>query len=191
VRAVVAMTLALTLSSTGIAAAVQGNPFGPIDFVVEKLGHLGNYDRPSPVDLLGGRKAPLAGHRDRQQRNQAERDNRPSRSRSADPPGSGVDSQASLRPPIVARLDTEPTRREHAEKPRAHHHGPLVVQRPHDGPVDDPKPHGGETPPNRPEPPAIPSTPIWPKPGTGQRPAPPERPESAPMREAPQVAPVR
>jgi hypothetical protein len=188
-RTVVAMTLALTLSSTGIAAAVQGNPFGPIHFVVDKFGHLGNHDRSSPVDMIGGHKTPPADLRDREERARAEHNDRPSRSRPADQTD-GAESQEPSSAPIVANRSAPLSHNGQNHKPRAHHR-PLVVQRPNGGPVDDPRPQGGETPPNRPEPPAIPSIPSWPRPAANEPSPPPDEPAITPMPEGPETAPVR
>jgi hypothetical protein len=192
-RSVAAMTIALTLSSTGIAAAVQGNPFGPIHYVVDKFGHLGPHDQTSPVDLLGTRSAPVSDARQKDARIRAEHDGRPSRSRSPHPPASGVRSDAQASAPIVAHRvapssgSSSSSGSGQAPAPR-HRQRPLVVRHPgHPRPVVSPKPQGGETPPNRPEQPAVPSNPQWPKPSQVGPPAPPDK----PMASAPGSAPVR
>ena len=162
-RSVAAMTVALTLSSTGIAAAVQGNPFATLHYVVDKFGNLGPHDHTSPVDLLGTRNPPIGDPRQKEARVKAEQDNRPSRSRSPRPDvGTGADG------PIVAhRVPTSSGSSESnagtagEARPPRHRQRPLAVRRPdHDQPVDRPKPGSAETPPIRPE---LTSTPLSPR----------------------------
>jgi hypothetical protein len=190
-RSIAAMTLALTVSSSGIAAAVQGNPFAPIRFVVDKFGHFGHPDRPTSVDMFGGfsgatvnapnkdEKARSAGHRP-SRNDPPERDARtpvPARAQANDT----TDDSAGA--PIVsdrvphsagsgpAQAPREPQQHEN-QKP------PLVVRHPHP-PVRKP-PSGGQTPPNRPEVPGSPvhetPRPDIPKPSPGERPPPPDQP---------------
>ena len=180
-RSVAAMTVALTLSSTGIAAAVQGDPFAPIHYVVDKFDPLGPPDRTSPVDLLGTRSAPLGDPRQQAARSRAE-DGRPSRSRSPHPLASRVHPEAQVSTPIVARRvapssgSSSSSGSDQAPAPQ-HRQRPLLVQRPgHHRPDVSPKPESGETPPNRPEPTGMPINPRWPSPSQGEAPAPPDEP---------------
>jgi hypothetical protein len=190
-RSAAAMTVALTLSSTGIAAAVQGNPFAPIHYVVDKFGHLGHDDRTSPVDLLGTRSGPIGDPR--QDPRVTADDGRPSRSRPPQPSANRGQPDALADTPIVAHRVASSSGSSSSSgsgeaRPPRERQRLLVVRYPgHHRPVDSPKPDGGETPPNRPEAPAVPSNPPWPKPSQGEPPAPPDE----PMASDPESAPVR
>jgi hypothetical protein len=189
-RSVAAMTMALTLSSTGIAAAVQGNPLGPIRFVVDQLGQL-HRDRSTSVDLFGSRSTPLGDRRGHDGQARAERDERPSRGQREERPTDTTRPEPPSSVPIVSHRAHEPARsseaRRHQERRRA-----LPVRRP---PTQSPvaqKPDSDETPPSRPEQPALPSgSATWPKPAPDDRPAPPDRPASSPMPPTPTTTPVR
>ena len=191
-RSIAALTIALTLSSTGLAAAVHGNPFGPIDYMVNKFGHLGHGDRMSPVDLLGTRDPVRGDLHQKQARTRVEAGGRPSRGGPADRPARRAQPDPQATAPIVSHeVRSAPADRSSAaadaQKPRDRHRH-LAVRHPHRHPVvDSPKPGGGETPPERPEPPAGDSVPTWPKPTADDRPAPPDK----PMSSDPQPAPVR
>jgi len=153
-RSVAAMTVALTLSSTGIAAAVQGNPFATLHYVVDRFGNLGPHDHTSPVDLLGTRNSPIGDPRQRDARAEAEHDSRPSRSRSARPAVStGADAPiVAHRVPASSGSSGSSPRASSEARPPRHRQRPLVVRHPdHDQPVDSPKPGSAETPPIRPE----------------------------------------
>jgi hypothetical protein len=190
-RSIAAMTIALTLSSTGFAAAVQGNPFGPINYMVDKFGHLAHHDRTSPVDLLGTRETVRGGLHQKQARDRVEAGGRPSRGVPADRPARRAQPDLQATAPIesheVRSAPADSSAADDVQKPRDRHRH-LVVRHPHRHPVvDNPKPGGGETPPNRPEPPAGQSVPTWPMPTTGEQPAPPDK----PMSSDPEPAPVR
>ena len=161
-RSVVAMTVVLTLSSTGIAAAVRGNPFAPFNYVVDKFGQFAQHDRTPPSIPLGARRLLVAEPMPNDARERAQQDRRPSRTRPdrQSAPDAGPTATA---PIVTHRVPRSSGGADQTQQPRERHRQ-LVVRRPHAGPVDGPKPHGGETPPNRPEPPAIPSVPTWPKP---------------------------
>jgi hypothetical protein len=200
-RSVVAMTIALTLSSSGIAAAVQGNPLAPINYVVDKFGHLGaQHDRSSPVDLLGAPNLPPTEAGRGTSRDRAESAQRPSRGDSGQRPqrddpshsdgagsGSGPTVEAHEVRASHGTGDASRQRPQHSEH-RRHRH--LVVRPAHHRPppVQSPKPNGGETPPNRPEPPSGEGVPTLPKPATSESPIPPP---VEPMTPAPERAPVR
>jgi hypothetical protein len=191
-RSIAAMTLALTVSSTGIATAVHGNPFAPINFVVDKFGHLGHPDRPAPVDLFGSRGSARgqAPHKDAKARGADER--RPSRSeaperaapapdRSRAPAPANASGQATGSRLVSDRVSHSRghERAREARAPRHHErHKPLVVRHPHP-PVRRP-PSGGHTPPRHPEYPGVPvhekPRPEVSKPLPGERPAPPDQP---------------
>jgi hypothetical protein len=173
-RSVVAMTLALTLSSTGIAAAVQGDPFAPISYMVHRFD-LGHDDRSGPGDLFGMRNDLLGEPPLRDSHARAESRDRPSRSRPANRSSRapGPSTQASA--PIVAHRVPKTTDQGGSQvKPRERQR-PLLVQRPHAG-VERPKPDSGQTPPHHPELP--PTEPIWPKPSSDGHQTPPDRPTS-------------
>jgi hypothetical protein len=64
-RTVVALAVAFTLSSGGIAAAVRGDPFAPIGYMVDKFGSFRDHGRPPSDGLLGYRNdssRPLPDH---------------------------------------------------------------------------------------------------------------------------------
>lgn len=187
-RSVAVMTLALTVSSSGIAAAVQGNPLAPLNFMVDKFGHLGDHDRPPSVDLLGNRSESIgrppekvAGARAKEHRpsRTAERQTTP-----ASAATSGAEAGDAAPTPIVSHRVPHSAGSRQAQEPQAprrHRQGPLVIRDP------DPtvhRPSGGQTPPHHPELPSIPGQPstpkpIWPRPESNERPVPPDKPAPA------------
>lgn len=54
-RRVAALTLAITVSSSGIAAAVNGDPLAPLHFVVTNLGKIGTVGGPAHEGISGAR----------------------------------------------------------------------------------------------------------------------------------------
>jgi hypothetical protein len=193
-RSIAVMTLALTVSSTGIAAAVQGNPFAPISFVVDKFGQFGHPDRPPSIDLFGGRTGATGNTADKDGRARAAEQRRPARSQVPDqttsptvpapvPAQAAEDAPAA---PIVAHRVPHSRGGGQVQEPREPRQNerqkpPLVVRHPHP-PVRKP-PSGGQTPPHRPELPGIPvqetPRPDIQKPPPGERPPPPDQPTPA------------
>jgi hypothetical protein len=173
-RSVAAMTLALTLSSTGIAAAVKGDPFAPFNYMVHKFD-LGDHDRSGPVDLFGLRKGLFNDPQARDSRERAEGRDRPSRNRPAETsrrPGLSTvasDPIVAHRVPRTAGDGGTPARQPERRRP-------LVVQRPSSGSVE--KPGSNQTPPHHPELPSSPTEPSWPKPSSDQPAPAPDKPLS-------------
>jgi hypothetical protein len=194
-RSVAAMTLALTLSSTGIAAAVQGNPFAPINFVVHKFGYLGPSQHPPSVDLSGRRASAADRRAEREERAQADAKPRPSRSHPrAQPAEPAHRSEGTSKPalpssdPVASR--PVPSSRDGATAPSPRpgpRHRPLVIWHPRPPVLG---PFGGQSPPDRPEPPSMPinTSPKPSFPGGGDEPAPPDQPTLWPTQSEPDIS---
>jgi hypothetical protein len=194
-RSVAALTVALTLSSSGIAAAVSGDPFGPINFMVHKFGTIAHPDHAPSDSLLGVAPNPYGQLDGKDAKARSEGANRASRGReldSSEAPSPVVSSQdealVSHRQPATAGGGPESTAR--PSQP----HRPLVVKPAepprHDGTGERPKPGQGQTPPHHPEIVPEPTQSPWPKPMPDEPPAPPDEPQIAPPEEPEPSAPV-
>jgi hypothetical protein len=182
-RSAVAIAAALALSSGGIAAAVKGDPFAPIGYMVDRFGGLGGQDRTPDDGLFGSRRSPHDLLALRQERaRQAHRPSRDGRfARAAQPTSGGTAEQ-----PLVASRQragsgdgSAPTRSKAARLPvRSASSGAGST-------ADGPKPGSGQTPPVRPEPVPYPSGSTWPKPLPGAEPVPPDEPLPSPISDAP------
>jgi hypothetical protein len=184
-RSVVAIAAALALSSGGIAAAVKGDPFAPINYMVDKFGAFGVRDRTPDDGLFGSRRSPhdlLALRRARAL--QADRPSRDGDSVRQAQPTSGGDGE----PPIAATRErassgsvsasgsgdgSAPTKSDHKRLAVPTSGGTGSV-------VERPKRGGGQTPPTRPEPAPLPTESPWPKPSPDTPPAPPDEPLPSP-----------
>src|SRR4051794_40904597 len=174
VRSIAVMTLALTVSSTGIAAAVQGNPLAPINYFVHRFGDLGDHARADPVDLGMPRVPPTDAGRGKS-RDRREATQRPSRGRGADRPRREPAPQTAVADRTIeahhlsasdssgSGADAQRQRPTHERRQSGHsghgqhrRHGPLIVRQPHHdpSPADEPVPSGGSAPPTPPEPPS-------------------------------------
>jgi hypothetical protein len=182
-RSVVAMTVALTLSSTGIAAAVRGDPFAPFNYVVDQFGHFAQHDRTPPANPLGMRNSP-GDLKPTDAQARAERDGRPSRSREPRRQAASDPSSQASAPIVAHRVPRSGGGAKQSSQPRERHRT-LVVRHPGGSSVDGPKPGSGETPPDRPESPLIAGELSWPKPSADEPPAPPDEPTSSESVSAP------
>jgi hypothetical protein len=168
-----ALAVALTVSSTGVAAAVNGNPWAPIHFVVTHITTFGGPAEPTPPNL--GLAAPesadkAGGDRGRQRSGDGKRVSRGHREEA--PTRSVTESSTSgvtSKPATVQTNDGMP----------AHHHSALPVVDPVETPPHHKPTNPGGDPPaapgQSPQPPTVPTPPDTsfpaPKPGTDPPPA--------------------